>query len=724
MKKLTSVMAVCAAVFAMPCAFAQQAVPAEESPAQPDGKSEGKSATDLDAVVVTSQRREQVLKDVPIAISAVTAELLDKAGITNVQDLGNVTPGLSFAVEGAFAQPTIRGIGTSVTGAGADANVAIYVDGVYQPSQTANLFNFNNIERVEVLKGPQGTLFGRNATGGAIRIITSDPDEYFKGNFGLGYGSFDEVTAGGYLNIPISENVAANVAANYTRNDGYVKNVTTGNEIGNMDDIAVRAKLKIQASDKLSFVLAGSYSDTENNAPFAVRPIDGNNASRQLGAVFPPGYYEAAMSFDPTIKTRVSGASLTAMLDLDAGTVSSITSYQDMENTLHSDIDNGPLYLNHVLIPSWQKNFAQEVNFASNFGGAFDLVAGVYYYKDDSSLDIEVFTGNPEVQVAAVEAQVKTKAISAYAEGSFRFTDSVEGILGARFSDEEKKSVGGIPGLTLVDTSKSWSSFTPRAVLRKKLASGSNVYASYSKGFKSGNYNSVSLSPVPVDPETVDAYEVGFKAGSRKYSFSSSAYYYDYQDIQVQIQTNVNGVLATVLQNAANAEIYGVDAELAVSVTDSFKINAGAAWTHARYADYEGAIITSPIIVDGVAVGGNTQTPGDASGNRMIRTPEFTANLTGTYTKPLLGGELELSATGSYNDGFYRDPGNLLKEDPYFLVSGRVAWTSPNGAYRVSVWGRNLLDEEYLFYVNNTSSGNSGAPAMPASYGIKFETFF
>lgn len=678
-------------------------------------------------ILVTAQRREERLRDVPIALVALTGESLARSGISSAEDLGNVTPGLNFATQGAFGQPTIRGIGTSVTGPGSDANVAIYVDGVYQPNQTANLFDFNNIERVEVLKGPQGTLFGRNATGGAIRIMTADPDQTLSGNFSASLGRFNDVKLTSFINLPLGDEVALNVAGLYKSNDGYVDNVVTGRALGDARTYSGRAKLKIDATDRLSFIIAGSFSDTSDTAPFAVKPINNNNVAVQQGVVFPGGFYTVALNEDVAIRTKAYLASLTANYNLDVGTINSITSYQKFTPFVLADIDNGPRFDSSVILDISEDNFTQELNFSSDLEGPFNFVTGLFYYRNTSSTNLISYAGSippPSVFVDLV-GTVKTNAISAYAEANYQIAEKLQLTGGLRLSSERKQAIGSVGAFTLVDTNKRWNSWTPRAVIRYSLDDTSNVYASYSRGFKSGNYNILFFDPTPVRPETVDAYEIGYKHSSGGLSVNASAFYYDYKDIQVQIQTNQGGTAVAILQNAAAAKIWGADLDLTLPISKNFTLQGGAAYTHARYKNFKDALLTYPLVnASGVPIGGNSQTAGDASNNNMIRTPEWTANVSGTYTAPLGGGSLETTLTGSYNGGFFWDVGNSIKEDPYFLLSARVSWQTQDKRYRISIWGNNLTNTQYSFYANNTQTGNSYAPAKPLTAGVAFETSF
>ena len=243
----------------------------------------------------------------------------------------------------------------------------------------------------------------------------------------------------------------------------------------------------------------------------------------------------------------------------------------------------------------------------------------------------------------------------------------------------------------------------------------------YSEGFKSGNYNLSALSSTPANPEVVKSYEAGYKYARGRFSFNTSAYYYDYKNIQVQIQVNNNGVLSTVLQNAATANIYGLDADFKAQLTDNWRVDAGAAWTHARYDSYNSALITTPIFktVNGVVYSnGNSVLAGSAGGNDMIRTPEFTGNVTLTYVHDLPVGSVEASGTTSYNGGFFWDPGNRVKQDAYTIVNAQISWLSSDRRLKLTAWGRNLADEKYCFYSNQTSTGDSCAIGRPLSVGL------
>lgn len=722
MSKLQFAAALCAATALGPVlAHAQSVKPG----------SGGSSAGEVSEVVVTAQRREERLTTVPIAITVQTGAQLKDAGISTAQGLSLVVPGLNYATQGAFAQPTIRGIGTSLTGPGADANVALYIDGVYQPNQTGNILDLANIANVEVLKGPQGTLFGRNATGGAILVTTLEPSATPSGDLSISYGRFNEVKASGYVNGQLANDVYGNLALYMRRDDGYVKNITNGHWISRADTHAARAKILFKPSDRLSVTVAANYTDASDNSTYANKPLNGDTSNAQALATanlsIPSGAYEVALNGDPTIRTISYGGSITGKYAANFGTFTSISSLERASSHLAVDIDNTPLLTSALQLPGVDLTATQEVNFASNDIGPFNFIAGVYYYYDLNTWKAVAAVGSFSNVVAREDLLTSTTAESVFAEGNYKITDKLKLTVGARYSNEGKTGVGSFDGFQLLDASKSWSSFTPRVVLSYAIDNSSNVYASFSEGFKSGNFNVGALSPTPVSPETINAYEIGFKHSQGPFSFNASAYYYDYKNLQIQIQQNINGLATLLWKNAAAATIYGFDAELTGRLNDYFKVRAGLAYTHGVYNNYQGAIENRPafVTVGGVTYSnGNSEAAVNASGQAMIRAPQFTANVTPTFEHPLPIGRVSANLTVAYNSGFAWEVGNYWKQPAYTIVNSTITWISPEDRYRVSLWGTNLTSTKYYIYENPTLTGTGHDIARPWSLGVAMDVAF
>ncbi len=676
-------------------------------------------------VVVTAQRRAESTIDVPIAITAISEAKLAQSGISNSTDLGLITPGLFVAQTGQNVQPTIRGIGTSITAVGADANVAIYLDGVYQPVQTGNSFDLPDIEQIEVLKGPQGTLFGRNATGGAILIKTKAPQFDFQGDLKASFGSFNEARVRGWLTGPLSDTLAYSVSVVSVHDDGYTKNVTLGNHASETDEDSVRLKLLYQPQENLRFTLEADYSDRQNNIAQSVKPLNRNVVSLQTvpGLYIPSDPREISLNDRPYAALLSKGASFTAEYSPAYGTLTSITSYSMVRPHQLFDTDYTSLAssLQDFITPA--NTFTQEVNFASDFEGPVNFTAGVFYFDNWSTLTRWSYRGGGGPLTAFLNADTTTESEAAYLELYYQVTDDLKLIGGIRYSEEEKsiQATGLLGGPNTMDESDHWKSWTPRVSALYKLTDHSSVYATYSKGFKAGAYNpsftaGVPVQTDPVNPEDVSAYEVGYKANMGDVSFNSSAFYYKYNDIQVQILTSIGGVNTTVIQNAANADIYGGDFDFTWNVDSNWTVDGGLAYTHGDYGSFPGAVLTAPRIG-----GGNTQFVGDASGNKIVRNAEWMGNLGVTYTVPLGAEALEATATASYNSGYYLDPGNRVSQDPYTIVNASVSYLfGDEQQYRASLWGTNLLDALYIVYAAQSTTGDNVAYGRPRSVGVSF----
>lgn len=388
---------------------------------------------DSGEIIVTAQRRAERLIDVPISISALSGNALEQAGIRSTEDLTAVIPGLNFATNGAFAQPTVRGIGTTVTSAGNDANVAIYIDGVYQPNQIANFSDLVDLEQVEVLKGPQGTLFGRNATGGAIRVTTKRPSFTPEARLTASYGRFDDVRLTAFGTAPLSDKIAVSFAFLYGDDQGYVRNIGTGNRVADSNAMSVRGKILLQPTDGLEFILTASRSERSANPAFTLGVLNGNsNALRLPGSLQPVGPRQVSLSFDPTITVDSDQVSLNATADLGFAELSSITSYAKIVTDLVTDVDRTNLALVQAQVPGRQETWSQELNLVSQGDGPVKWFVGAFYYNDDSTNATIVNNG-----AVFNTIRQKTEAFAPFGEINVELGDLTL-IAGARYNIEKR----------------------------------------------------------------------------------------------------------------------------------------------------------------------------------------------------------------------------------------------------------------------------------------------
>lgn len=670
----------------------------------------------VEEVVVTAQRRTERLEDVPIAISAASDADLTRAGITSSRDLRFLVPGLNFYQQGSFSQPTIRGVGTSIVGPGADANVAIYLDGVYQPSQNTALFEFNNIEQIQVLKGPQGTLYGRNATGGAIVVTTKAPSFEPSGSLEAGYARFDELTAKAYVTGGLTERLAGSLSVLSRSDDGYSENLVTGHETSEASVFSAQGKLLFDVNDQFSMTLSGFYLEHEDNTAFSYKPTGSNFLLAGTQAATVSDTSKIALSDTPLAEADGHGGSLSITYDMNGATFTSVSGYADYDVPFATDVDATELPIVGVSSPQTQETYTQEFTFAGATSGRWDWLVGASYFKDETKSEGQVTQFG--VSGPLLEPQVTTEAYAAYAELTFDIDEDLHLTVGGRYSDEEKDFVGDIGGARLVDTSESWDAFSARLSLRYDLSERARMYASISEGFKSGVFNATSFDPNPVDPEEIISYEIGYKYRSDVLSLSTSVFYYDYEDIQVSAIDNSSGFFVSV-QNAATAEIYGLDVDFAIDLSDKFSINAGAAYVHSEYEDFPNANIFLP-----APTAGNIQLSGDVSGNEMIQSPEFSAFTTLNYFSAIRAGFIAASLTASYTGEYFFDAANRQAQDDFVMLNARVSWLSPDERFTVSLFGKNLGDEEYIVFLRQSAFGEAASYSRPRTYGVSFEVRF
>jgi len=678
----------------------------------------------MEEVVVTAQKRSQRLEDVPIAITSLSPEQLEQSGITNITQLGQVTPGVLIGRSGAQSVPVIRGISSAQSGPGADNPVATYVDGFYQPSKTANVFDFNNVKSIDVLKGPQGTLFGRNATGGAILVQTLDPSLSPKRDVTVSYGRFNDGRVNAYLSGGLSDTVATDLSLYYRKSDGYLHDFMTGKSTAPVEQFNVRSKTTLQASDKLKFTLTLEHGYISDVTTLIYPVTNGTGSVLYPGLAHATQPYTTSASVQPHYQINSNAIYLKGVADVGLGTLTSYTGYRDQMDLWRGDLGGYPLNIAGGHFENPEKVFTQEFNLNSKEGGRLTWVAGLFYLHDYSAYqNFEVNAKSAAFTVhQALGSTVKTDAWAAFFDGTYKLTDPLSMTLGARYGSEKRaynfaSTTNFIPPVVPASVAsavadKTWPSFTPRAVLTYKLADRTNVYGSISQGFRSGSFNGTAPSTKPVDPEKVAAYEMGFKTAGRGMRFDTSIFKYDYTNLQVS-RLNFDTGVGAILVNAAKAEIYGADAQLSGNLGERFNYNLGAAYTHARYVSFPGAqdnTITGAGIPATVFV--------DASGNHLPRTPELTFNAGGEYRHPVSVGILSLSGNASYRSKEYFSPNDRLQLGGYTLVNARLGLSNPAETWKYSLYANNIFNKTYLYQTVSASYGDSRLYGEPRTIGV------
>lgn len=685
----------------------------------------------LEEVVVTAQRRSENLQSVPIAVTALTADTLEKQGVGRSVDITNVTPGLVITPAVSAPQIYIRGVGTLNAAPGEESSNAVYFDGVYLAALPSAIFSLNNIERIEVLKGPQGTLFGRNATGGLIQVVTRDPSFENTYKVDLSYGNYETMAASAYVSGGLSDSVALDLAGYYSdQGEGFGTNLFNGREVGKTRDKSVRSKLLWNAGENTVIKLAADYSQTATSAGPARSVIPGSVALG--GQTYLGDPQDLNFNLHPYAETTGGGASLRIEHDWSWAKLLSITAYREGSFDVDSDQDSTALPIVNAEVRTDFSQLTQELQLQSNHDGRLQWIAGLFYLASETNQTPFGLAGASQAAVGGFTdrfASQDTDSYAVFAQGSYNFTDSTRLTTGVRFSKDERAIQGrdetGIGTLNVVDRETSFDSTTWRLALDQKLGDDVMVYGSYSRGFKSGIYNLLAPTAPPVRPEQLDAFEVGIKSElfDRTVRANLSSFYYEYSDIQLTQQIP-GGVF---LLNAAEATMYGLDAELLAEPIDGLTVRGGLNILHAEYDSFPGAPLTlpspatcatnPPSLLPGPRTGGNTTCATDAAGNDMVRAPKWTLSFSADYRWLTAIGAFTAAANYYYNDGYFPDPDNRIHVASYSLVNAELGWLSRNERVGVRLWARNLLDKEYYSNIV-TSTGDNGTPGLPRLVGI------
>lgn len=710
------------AILGAPAASAQEATPADPS--------EQAIATGDGEIIVTAQRRSERLRDVPISMTVANAEALELAGVTNMMDLALITPGLNIDRFATATQPTIRGVTTRENSPGNDANVSIYVDGVYQASQQANGFDLPDIERIEVSKGPQGTLYGRNATGGAIQIFTARPEYDFGGSVTASYASFNESTVRGYVNVPLVDNVLAlNIAAYQQHTDGYYNDLLNGGDFGEVNSTLLRAKLLYEPTSWLNFLLAAQYSDREDETVGAGSPLNGNSVgSLTPGTIVPTRPYDVAVN-DPFFNVESRQISLASSADLGFATLGAITAHQDVDIHFLAEGDFTSLNASAYRNSQPAETFSQEVTLTSNGDSRIDWVTGVFYYENTGAYDpLGVESGGAPILTRF--GSQDTEAYAIFGEVNFELTERLSLIAGVRYSHEVHTLSGhtgaATPNLELAEAS--FQATTPRLSLIYELTPDTNVYFTYSEGFKSGGFNTSGLSGlVPFDQELVDAFEIGLKSQpSDSLRYNIAAFHYDYTDQQVlSFIVLPGGATAQRTLNAAASEIYGLEADLNWEISEDWTLNAGLSLLHAEFTDYPVAAVQLPILTGGVPCNcGNAPGSVNATGNQLIRAPEQTLNLGLIYGRDFAPGRFQASAMYYYTSDYVFTTDERIGQPAYGTLGARASFAPAGTSWRLSVFGQNLTDEEIIVATSIIPQGDGVWYGAPRTFGVQVDYNF
>ena len=657
-----------------------------------DASAPAADAADDGAIVVTARKRDESLQEVPIAVSAFGSEALARQQINNLIDVGPAVPSLVVAANQGSANGAtvfIRGIGQDNSNALNEPGVGIYLDGVYLGRSIGSLMDMNNFERIEVLRGPQGTLYGRNTPGGAIKLVSKRPQfdaVHFNGDITV--GSFNRLDLRGSVNVPVSDDLAVTVSAINLTNDGYYKHAVTGKSMTGKDTTAVRATALWKATDNFSLFVTADYSNDRSGmqvgTPFDI--TDPSNFVMLYGS-----RYVAAPDLEDVNKYDGGGTSLTAEWDLGGGTLSAITAYRKLKFKQSYDFGSSPIG-NDLFTELTTNQFSQELQYVSSLSGPINFAAGLFYFREHSNsvphflipqVATTATTPPPvaKTDLAYISVQT-TNSYSAYGELYFTPFDPLTITLGGRYTYDDKSIQRG-GAATTASGSVDFDDFSPKVNVAYKVSDALNVYATWSKGYKAGAFQPyptavTALAAIP--PETVSAWEFGVKSEIIPHvlTLNIAAYQNDYDDLQLNLSSTTGG---SIVVNSADLRTRGIETEFTFNPFDGFSVNGAFTVSDSKFKRVPPGA-SSPLITD-----------------RQKNLPSYQLRLSPTYVATLGNAdEIEMgvvfSATGKDQKILPNAPFNLQKA--YETLDARIVYRRPDQGWSVALAGRNLTDAKYF----------------------------
>jgi iron complex outermembrane recepter protein len=699
-------------------------------------------SNEIEQIIVTAQRRAENLQDVPIAVTSVTASQLQASGIASSLDLAVATPSLQVNDSIGYFTPRLRGIGSTATGPGIEGAVATYIDNVYIGSAPASIFSFNAVDHVEILMGPQGTLFGRNATGGLINVITKDPSHDASVEVHAGYGNFQTESIDVYMTGGLSDTVAADFSVLEShQGEGYGRNLATGGEAARTArDLDVRGKLLWEPTAGTSVRLSVDYENTLGSDP-SVRDL------LSTPPLFGPGGGSNPWNINNNYPDRYSfdggGINLRLDQDLSFAKLLSISAYRESFHETAFDFDVSPTPALAITQSQFDRQFSQEVQLQSEPASSVKWVTGVYYFNADSeyppynplalyiqsALQAPTSPLFPVAQVNTMGTQT-TQSYAGFGQATAPVGFNSNLTVGFRYTEDKRAIVdpaqqtiliGGtaLPVTSFPNEHKNFDAPTWRISLDHNFTPNILAYISDNRGFKSGGFNPGTPGEPPYLQERLDAYEVGLKTTllDRRLRFNSAAFYYDYSNIQVPFITSAGGLGVA---NGPKAEVWGLEAEGDAALSSAFHLTYGVTYLHDRFGNFPDAIFYTP-----TGVGGNVVSLGQADGNRLPLTSDFASSLGANYRVDLGNRSgLVLETDWSHNNGFYTDTDNLRRQPAYNIVNASLSYLMDSGRYSVKFWGKNLADNAVIVEQTSAAYASYVSYAPPRTYGVTFGAKF
>lgn len=648
----------------------------------------------IEEITVTAQKRQQSQQDVPIALAAFTSEMVEEAGGVNITGINGIKPNIILQTEGLVPNVpmfSIRGMNHSDPDPNSDPKISTVIDGVYVPFVAGALLDLFDIEQVEVLRGPQGTLFGKNNLAGTVSVVTSRPTGEFGGSLRASVGSYGYRQVRAKINSSRFGNnkFAAKLSLNSRDYDGYSKNLTTGTDLGQQEVASGRFALRFEPSDTFDATLIVDHTEDEVVGPAGYGTGISSSDVRDV-----------ELSFDPVTDTESTGVTLEANWDLGQGTLTGVFGHRELAYYNRGDFDGMAFPLPGLDVTrDFDGEFNSiEIRYASSFGDGFDYVAGLYHIDDEWKQDNYVRV-NPVVATQGTNQQ-DGASYAAFFQGDIHLAEAFTLTIGGRYSRDEKDYAllsstlinGNAISTFVAPKSDTWSNFSPRLAVEYSPGEDIMFYASISEGYKGGGYNSRGTLPEnigPYDEENVRAYEVGMKSdwldGSLR--VNAALFLNRFEDLQASVKRQGAARVENVTTNVASAETSGVEIEITALPIDNLQVGFNVAYLDARYDEF-----FDDVSGDGVAT--------DNTHLDLANAPEVSASVLLDYDMPLGdAGTLKLHADWRYTKEYNtwgRSNDEVFVRPNTTLFNANVSFVDSDDRYKVSLYGRNLTDKEVI----------------------------
>ncbi len=720
-------------------AYAQTA----DAPVTADVPAADEAHASLDAIVVMAQRRQQNLQQVPLAVSAFSGDTLARSGVTSIRDVGQIDPSLNINASSGAVIPFLRGVGNpSSSTVGNESSVPVYIDDVYYTRLSPLDLELANVERVEVLKGPQGTLFGRNSSGGAIQVFTRDPGSSPEAEVQLGYANYDTISGRLYLAAPVTETIGASISVGALKqNDGWGRNLTTGEDIYRNKYINIRGKIVADLTEQTRISIIGFYGSQYSEQGISSSIYGGTTSGTPAfygppRPITAPGFYDTVSNLNGYVDHEGYGGSVKISHEAEFAELVSITAFRDAKEQYLTDGEPSPFRSLVYELNTIDKQFTQELQVKSKSNAAFDWIVGAFYLHSTAGYLPGRVTGDEiaagGLQYLDIKGKQQVNSYSAYSQATFKVIPEGTNItLGLRYTVDKVHGIGSqdavvtpdliFPGQVPYDKEFTFKKLTYKVALDHRFTPDVMGYVSFSRGYKSGTFNTLPLIGDPTRPETIDAYELGLKSElfDRRLRFNMAVFQNDIANPQVQTVVQAGNANFVALTNGEKAKVRGAEFNVEALVTDGLTLLGGATFLDAKYVDFKNAPFYFP--ANGFPYGNSAPQVGDASGNTLAQVPKWRFNAGLNYRMDTQFGGILFDANTAYTDQFAWDADNILKQGDYFLVNSSLTFKlGADENLSVRVWGKNLTKTKY-YTTELTLAGPAGyiaGPAAPRTYGV------